>query len=77
MALDHLFSPLQVGPVEIRNRIFSTAHMTMLARERKPTDELVAYHEARARGGAGLVIVESASVHWSGNPILIKLYSDD
>jgi len=38
MALDHLFSPLQVGPVEIRNRIFSTAHMTVLARDRKPTD---------------------------------------
>lgn len=77
MALDHLFSPLWVGPVEIRNRIFSTAHMTVLARDRKPTDELVAYHEARARGGAGLVIVESASVHWTGNPILIKLYDDD
>ena len=61
----------------MRNRIFSTAHMTVLARDRKPTDELAAYHEARAAGGAGLIIVESGSVHWTGTSLVIKLYSDD
>ena len=77
MPLPNLFSPLVVGPITLRNRIFSTAHMTVLARDRLPSDELVAYHAARAAGGAGLIITESASVHWSGNPILIKLYDDD
>ena len=27
-----------------------------------PNDALIAYHEARARGGAGLIVVEVASV---------------
>ena len=58
----NLFSPLTVRNVTIKNRIFSSAHGTMIA-PGKVNDELIAYHEARARGGAGLVIVEVASVH--------------
>ena len=63
MTLTHLFSPLQVGSVEIRNRIFSTGHQTVLVNDGAPNDALIAYQEARARGGAGLVIVEVAAVH--------------
>ncbi len=59
----NLFSPLSVGSVTFRNRIFSTGHMTTLVNGYAPNDELAAYHEARARGGAALVIVEVASVH--------------
>ena len=75
--LANLFSPLEVGGVTIRNRIFSTAHMTLLARNSVPTGELAAYHEARAAGGAGLIIVESSSTHPTGNPILIQSSTDD
>ena len=63
MALTHLFTPLKVGAVEIRNRIFSTGHQTVLVNDGAPNDALIAYQEARARGGAGLVIVEVAAVH--------------
>ena len=63
MALTHLFSPLRVGSVEIRNRIFSTGHQTVLVDDGAPNDALIAYQEARARGGAGLVIVEVAAIH--------------
>ncbi len=59
----HLFSPLALGGVEVGNRIFSTGHMTMLAREGRVTPDLVAYHAARAAGGAGLIVVEAAAVH--------------
>ena len=63
----HLFSPLDVGPRRFRNRIFSTGHMTCLIdADMLPDERFVAYHEARARGGAGLVITESARVHASG-----------
>ena len=48
----NLFSPITIGKVEIRNRIFSTAHQTILARNGVPTDDMAAYHEARARGGS-------------------------
>lgn len=61
--LKHLFSPLMLRKTEIRNRILSTGHQTYLAEQGVPGDKLIAYHEARARGGAGLIIVESARFH--------------
>jgi 2,4-dienoyl-CoA reductase-like NADH-dependent reductase (Old Yellow Enzyme family) len=59
----HLFSPLKVGHVTIKNRIMSTGHDTQLPREHNVNDALVAYQEARARGGCGLIVVQVASVH--------------
>jgi mycofactocin system FadH/OYE family oxidoreductase 2 len=58
-----LFSPLRIRRLEIRNRILSTGHQTYLAVNGLPSDAMVAYHEARARGGAGLIIVEAARFH--------------
>ena len=55
--LDRLFSPLAIGSVTIPNRIVSTSHQTSLVHHHLPTDELIAYHRARARGGAGLIVV--------------------
>ena len=31
-----------------------------------PTDDLIAYHRARAAGGAGLIVVEATAVHPTG-----------
>jgi 2,4-dienoyl-CoA reductase-like NADH-dependent reductase (Old Yellow Enzyme family) len=61
-----LLSPLGIGPIEIRNRIVSTAHQTTLVEDGLPTDDFVAYHAARARGGAGLICIEATAVHPSG-----------
>ena len=61
-----LLSPLRLGPVEIPNRIVSTAHQTTLVHDHLPTEDFVAYHEARARGGAGLIVLEATAVHPSG-----------
>ena len=57
----HVFSPLALGPVELRNRIVSTAHQTTLVDDHLPTDDFVAYHEARARGGVGLIVLEATA----------------
>ncbi|HZT18541.1 MAG TPA: FAD-dependent oxidoreductase [Dongiaceae bacterium] len=62
---EHLFSPLQLRGLEIRNRILSTGHQTYLAERGLVGDDLIAYHEARARGGAGLIVVEAARFHES------------
>ena len=59
-------SPLRLGPVELQNRIVSTAHQTTLVHDHLPTDDFVAYHEARARGGAGLIVLEATAPHPSG-----------
>lgn len=63
MAFDLLFSPQTIGPVTLRNRIVSTGHDTVMAHNGHVTDRLIAYHEARARGGVGLIIVQVAGVH--------------
>ncbi|MCC6007128.1 MAG: FAD-dependent oxidoreductase [Rhodobacteraceae bacterium] len=59
----HVFRPFTLGGVEIRNRIFLPAHTTNFARDFLPTPEHAAYLAERARGGAGLVIVEPLRVH--------------
>ncbi|MCP3689161.1 MAG: FAD-dependent oxidoreductase, partial [Gammaproteobacteria bacterium] len=55
-----LFSPHEIRGHEFRNRIFSSAHQTILARDGAPSEDMAAYHEARARGGTGLIILESS-----------------
>lgn len=64
--LDPLFEPLRLGPVELPNRIASTAHQTTLVHDHLPTAAFVAYHEARARGGAGMIVLEATAIHPSG-----------
>ena len=59
----HLFEPLQVGPVTIKNRIVSPGHDTVMVDEGRVSDQLVAYQEARAAGGVGLIVLQAAGVH--------------
>ncbi len=61
----HVFRPLRIGPTEIRNRIFVPAHTTNYGEDNLPSDRHRAYHAARARGGAGLIIFEGIRVHRS------------
>jgi len=60
----NLFSAIKLGDCEVKNRIVSTGHHTYLA-DRVPNDDLIAYHAARAKGGAGLIISEIIAVHES------------
>ncbi|MDX6533112.1 MAG: hypothetical protein QOF68_856 [Gaiellales bacterium] len=64
--LDHLFSPLTLGPVTIPNRIVSTSHQTTLVHDHLPTDDMIAYHAARAEGGAGMICIEATAIHHTG-----------
>ena len=71
MALyDNLFEPIDVGGVTIPNRIVRAAHGTGLQGEK-----LIAYHEARAKGGVGMSTLEASGVHPSA-PIGLWLTSD-
>jgi 2,4-dienoyl-CoA reductase-like NADH-dependent reductase (Old Yellow Enzyme family) len=66
MAYEALLSEARLGPAALRNRVVSTAHQTGLVHDHLPTGDLVAYHEARARGGAGAVFLEATAVHETG-----------
>jgi len=59
----HLFSPFAIKGVTIPNRILSTGHDTDLGRHGLPSDGLIAYQKARAKGGVGLIIVQVVGVH--------------
>ena len=74
-----LFSPQRLRNCEIRNRILSTGHQTYLAKGNMPQDDFIAYHEARARGGVGLIVNESARFHESsvGEAPDLTILTDD
>ena len=64
-AFPHLFSPIQIGSVTVKNRILSSGHDTVMTEGGQIGDRLIAYHRARAEGGAGLIVVQVAGVHSS------------
>jgi len=70
VSYDNLFQPLPLGGCTVPNRIARTAHATGTT-----GDELIAYHEERAKGGLGLAILEVAGV-LPGSASGIPVYSD-
>jgi len=64
-AYAHLLSPGRIGSLELRNRIIVTAMGVSLAEQDGVCGErLIAYHEAQARGGAGLIVMGVTGVAW-------------
>ena len=63
MNFQHLFSPIRIGRVDLKNRIIFPPIATNLARVSGEISDRQAFHYARrARGGAGLIIVENACI---------------
>ena len=58
-----IWTPLQLGPVTVSNRIVFSAHLTNYAEGGLPTEQHAAYYAERAKGGAGLIITEEHSTH--------------
>jgi 2,4-dienoyl-CoA reductase-like NADH-dependent reductase (Old Yellow Enzyme family) len=64
-----LLSPLHIGDRTAPSRVMFGPHVTNLgADDRSLTRRHTAYYERRASGGAGIVVVEGASVHPSDWP---------
>jgi NAD(H)-dependent 7beta-hydroxy-3-oxo-delta4-cholenoic acid oxidoreductase len=60
----HLFTPIKIGSLEIKNRIvLPPMHLGYGATDCKVTERHRNYYEARAKGGAGLIITEAAAVN--------------
>lgn len=59
----HLMEPIQIGTMTVKNRIvFPPMNTNLTSEEGCVTPELEEYYLRRARGGAGLIILEAASV---------------
>jgi len=74
----HLFSPIRLGNVRIKNRICMPAMGTNYSSvEGRVTQQLIDYYEERAKGGVGLIIVGATMVSLSGKVARSSLCIDN
>ena len=77
---EHLFSPVTIGTLKLRNRAVMPAMATGYAgMDSTPNDRLVEYLARRARGGTGLIITEVTAVtpRGKGFPNELGIWSDE
>lgn len=77
--MNHLFQPLKIKGLELKNRIVMPPMVTNYASEDGGvTRQMVAYYRERAKGGAGLIIVEMSCLHISGKgfPCMLGVHQD-
>lgn len=67
-SMESLFAPLPLGRKTAPNRFVFAAHQTNFATHNRFTERHAAYYEARAAGGAGLIVLEGSVVHPSDWP---------
>jgi 2,4-dienoyl-CoA reductase-like NADH-dependent reductase (Old Yellow Enzyme family)/thioredoxin reductase len=74
-----LWQPVTINKMEVKNRIVMPPMVTQYgSADGLPTERTRNYYEARAKGGAGLVIVEATMVHKRGHTFINHLsLSDD
>ena len=65
MAYTNILSSAKIGNMRLRNRIMLSAMGTNYCDDEGfCTDRLADYYEARAKGGAGLIILETSAANW-------------
>jgi len=63
MPFENLFAPIRIGSMQLPNRIVMSPMTTDYGtQEQEPSERLLAYLEARMRGGVGLITLEVCSV---------------
>ena len=76
MMYEKLFSPGQIGKVTLKNRLVMSPMGIGLANlDGTPSEDMIAYYEARAIGGAGLIIPEITRVNDVHGPGLMRQLS--
>ncbi len=64
--MSDLFTPVKIGPVELRNRTIRSAAFENMCVDNGPSEALFNYHTAVAKGGIGMTTVAYASINQSG-----------
>lgn len=80
MRVEKMFTPFKIGKCEIPNRFAVTAMVTNMCDENGyATEQYIKYHEAKAKGGYGLIITEDYAVnaHAGGYKRVARIYKDD
>ncbi len=59
-AFEHLFSPITIGPMALKNRVVMAPHGVVFAPGHgSGVDRMIDYHVERAKGGAGLIVMSN------------------
>ncbi len=61
-----LFTPVKLRHKTLRNRIVFGAHTVNMGEDGLPADRHFGYYRERARGGAGMIVVEPSPAHRTG-----------
>ena len=71
---DHLFSPITINNLEIPNRIIMgpMGNLAMAEETGRPSAKMIAYFEARARGGVGLITSGLVPISPQYDPTIIQ-----
>ncbi|MDU8928180.1 FAD-dependent oxidoreductase [Alisedimentitalea sp. MJ-SS2] len=77
MAYPHVFKPLTLRHKTLKNRIVFGAHTTNMADLGLPGERHKGYYLERARGGAGMIVVEPVPVHRAAVLIRGNFLPDD
>ena len=75
-----LNSPASIGTMQLKNRFVLAAMGSNYATtDGHCSEQLIAYYEARAKGGTGLLILETTSVSWPAGCSMPNMvgFSDD
>ena len=61
--LEHLFNPISIGAMEVKNRIVMAPMATNLSSpDGEVSKALIIYHTVRAQGGVGFIITEDTTI---------------
>lgn len=77
---EKLFEPAKIGTMELKNRLVVPAMSTLTATpEGASTEQFIAYHERKAKGGWGLIITEYYGVapHVGFFPKMLGIWNDE
>ncbi len=76
---EHLFRPVRIGRMELKNRLIGAATVTNFATvDGSVSERTIAHYARRARGGAALITVEMTAFHPSGRGwvYMLNLWDD-
>lgn len=73
----HLFTPIDIGPKQAKNRVWMTAHSTQLVKDHNFSQAHIDYYAERAKGGVGVITMEAMAVHPTTQPYEGKIFAFD
>jgi 2,4-dienoyl-CoA reductase-like NADH-dependent reductase (Old Yellow Enzyme family)/thioredoxin reductase len=77
---EELFEPISIGKMRVKNRLMMSPMVAHYAGSRgEVTDRMLRYYEERAKGGVGLILVETTIIHADGRCVIRNpgMYTDE